>query len=242
MVSRSQMSPEAGSDALLIVTADDYGYRAPYDEGILEAARAGAVDAVSVMVGRRRCEPGPLVETGVEIGLHLELPGVSAGEGGARAGGRERERARRDLLSQLEHFQEVLGGPPAHLDGHHHCHAAPGLAAMVARIASERGLPVRSVSPSHRRLLRCLGIPTPDRLIGRLHASEPALPRLLERAERLPAGVTEWMVHPGHRDPESGSSYDAAREQDLKLILRLSERLRPFRTTHAAALGGRPGR
>jgi predicted glycoside hydrolase/deacetylase ChbG (UPF0249 family) len=235
------MGPEASTEALLIVTADDYGYRAPYDDGIVEAARAGAVDAVSAMVGRQRCEPGPLLEAGVEIGLHLELPGVGAGEGGARAGGRERERARRELLLQLERFEEVFGRPPAHLDGHHHCHAAPGLASMVARVATERGLPVRSVRPSHRRLLRCLGIATPDRLVGRLDASEPALPALLERAERLPAGVTEWMVHPGHRDPESGSSYDEAREEDLKLILSLSERLGPLRTTHAGALGRPPG-
>jgi predicted glycoside hydrolase/deacetylase ChbG (UPF0249 family) len=240
MVSGREMSPEAGTDALLIVTADDYGYRRPYDEGILEAARAGAVDAVSAMVGRR-CEPRPLLETGVEIGLHLELPGISAEERGARAGGHERERARRELILQLERFQELFGRPPAHIDGHHHCHAAAGLASVLARVASERGLPVRSVSPSHRRLLRCLGIPTPDRLIGRLDASEPALPALLERAEGLPAGVTEWMVHPGRRDPDSGSSYDAAREEDLNLVLSLRRRLGPLRTTHAAALGRRPG-
>src|SRR4051794_88448 len=37
---------------VLIITADDYGYSPRYDEGIVEAAGAGAVDSVSVMVTR----------------------------------------------------------------------------------------------------------------------------------------------------------------------------------------------
>ena len=36
----------------LIISADDYGYSPAYDEGILEAAEAEAIDAVSVLVRR----------------------------------------------------------------------------------------------------------------------------------------------------------------------------------------------
>ena len=47
----------------------------------------------------------------------------------------------------------------------------------------------------------------------------------------MPAGITEWMVHPGRRDPASGSSLDAAREEDLMLLLELqaTEVLAPLR-------------
>ena len=45
--------------AAVLITADDYGYAAGYDAGILTAAQAGAVDAVSVMV-MRTPDPGPL--------------------------------------------------------------------------------------------------------------------------------------------------------------------------------------
>jgi predicted glycoside hydrolase/deacetylase ChbG (UPF0249 family) len=225
-------------EAALIVTADDYGYRPSYDAGILEAARAGAVDAVSAMLTRSGCHPEPLLATGVEIGLHLELPeGVtlvaSAGQAAALAALRE----------QLERFEDLFGGPAAFLDGHHHCHAGAGLAEALAHEAGERSLAVRSIDAAHRTLLRRVGVATPDRLVGRLTERQGALPTELrpavEGGGELPAGVTEWMVHPGHPDPGSSSDYDLGREEDLDLLLglRLESRLARARLTHLAALG-----
>ncbi len=57
----------------LIVTADDWGYCERYNAGIEQAARAGAIDAVSAMVLRPDCDPA-IAASGVEVGLHLELP------------------------------------------------------------------------------------------------------------------------------------------------------------------------
>jgi predicted glycoside hydrolase/deacetylase ChbG (UPF0249 family) len=194
-----------GEATVLIITADDYGYAREYNRGILRAAAAGAIDAVGAMVGRRWCEPAPLLDAGVEIGLHLELPGE-------------------EPVAQLERFEALFGRPPAFLNGHHHCHARPGVAAAIAGLAAERGLPVRSVDADHRRMLRAAGVATPDRLIGRMDPSEPALPGLLAqgRGRTPPPGVTEWMVHPGYPDPRSGSSLDEAREEDLDLLLTIS--------------------
>lgn len=227
------------STPVLIVTADDYGYAPAYDEGILEAARAGAIDSVSVMV---LCDPDPhaLNETAVEVGLHLEPP----------AGG---DRLDLEALeAQLARFEELFSRPPAYLDGHKHCHAARGPAALaVARAARRLRLPTRSVSPRHRRLLRCLGVPTPDRLVGRLSETEPAVPeeiRAWVEPDRGPSadapanGVTEWMVHPGRPDSSTGSDYDRGRGEDLRLLLVLGDR-RAWaargvrRRTHAEALG-----
>jgi predicted glycoside hydrolase/deacetylase ChbG (UPF0249 family) len=228
-------------ETALIVTADDYGYAPAYDRGILEAARTRAVDAVSAMVLREGCEPEPLLSTGVEIGLHLELPGWS-GVPVARAGPEERRAAVAACREQLERFEELFGRPAAYLDGHHHCHAAPGLAAALGRVAREHGLPVRSIDARHRRLLRCQGVATQDRLVGRSDESEPAIPAELEPLVRhrrgAPSGVTEWMVHPGYADPAAGSGYDAGREADLALVLELGRReeLLAIRATHAATL------
>src|SRR5690349_2391693 len=108
--------------ARLIITADDYGYSPLYDEGIVEAATARAVDSVSVMVKRRPLEADPLLAAGVELGLHLELA-----EGELAAGD-----ALRELERQLDAFEEALGRPPAYLDGHRHCHARTGLAEALA--------------------------------------------------------------------------------------------------------------
>lgn len=219
----------------LVITADDYGYRPAYDAGILEAVRAGAVDAVSAMV-TRELDPAPLLETRVEVGLHLELAEMPDR---AAAGPAEREEAIDALGAQLTRFEDMFGRPPAYLDGHHHCHAREGLAPDVARIAAARNLPVRSVGARHRRLLRGVGVATSDRLVGRIEETEPPLPEeiaLVLDGGDAPLGVTEWMVHPGHRDPQAASSFDAAREQDLELVVDLSDAIgRVFRRgTHAA--------
>jgi chitin disaccharide deacetylase len=257
MEKASPQTPQTGSHARhassprLILTADDYGYAPGYDAGILDAARAGAVDAVGVMVGvGRDPDPEPLLATGVEIGLHLELGRVEAGRrlglGPApadrrRAGPAARDAAVAELERQLGEFERRCERPPAFVDGHRHCHAAPGLGAAIGRACAERGLPLRSVSASHRRTLRCLGAATQDRLIGRLSDDEPLPPPQITawiETGSGPPGVTEWMVHPGHPDPASGSTYDAGRAEDLELVVRLAREpvLATARSTHAAAL------
>lgn len=193
-------------DRKLIITADDFGLRPSYDAGILEAVRAGAVDAVSVMVLRVSSIPDDLGEAGCAVGLHLEGEGVGSLLSG-------------EVKGQLDDLARLLGRAPDYLDGHHHCHARPGVAEEVAASAASLDLPVRSVSDEHREMLRAAGVRTPDQLIGRFTESQQVLPAELGA---LPEGWTEWMTHPGHPDPDSGSSYDAGRGKDLQALLALS--------------------
>jgi predicted glycoside hydrolase/deacetylase ChbG (UPF0249 family) len=188
----------------LKIVADDFGMSAAYDRGMLEAARAGAIDGAGVMIGRSPDRIGNLLATGIDVGLHLE-----AGEGGELTAG--------GLDAQLGEFERVTGRAPDYLDGHHHCHAG-AIAARVAETAADRAVPVRSVSAEHRELLRAAGVTTCDLLVGRYEEDEPVVPaELLEPA----AGVRsiEWMVHPGHPDPAAGSTYDTGRGEDLAAVL-----------------------
>ena len=217
---------EAERPALLII-ADDWGYSPRYNEGILEAARAGAIDGAGAMVLRGACEPAPLLETGVAVGLHLEV-GEDADAG--------------EVRRQLARFEEIFGRAPAYIDGHHHRHAVPVIELAVAAAALPLGARVRAVDDAQRVRLHAAGVACADRLVGRISEDEDPLPaelaRYMERGE-FPAGVTEWMVHPGRRDPGSGSSLDAAREEDLALLLGLqaTEVLAPLR--EAGRLGSR---
>ena len=202
---------------MLIINADDYGYDPSYDQGIVESARAGAIDGAGAMVMRDGLDPGPLEGTGIAVGLHLEL---------GRAG----------LAEQVALFEDAFGREPEYLDGHHHCHARGRPAVEVANLARERGWPVRSVDARHRRLLRCKGVATADRLVGRMDESEDVLPdeiRAALRGEGMGDGVLEWVVHPGRAARDGRSSYDAGREEDLRVLLELAEepRLRPLRTS-----------
>ena len=229
------MSVESAAEpaaSRLIITADDYGYWPSYNEGILASIEAGAIDAVSAMVDRDHCDPGPLLDTGVEIGLHIEFEG--------RWGPRSGAPARSSLRVQLDRFVDLFHRWPAFLNGHHHCHARPELATPVLQAAQQMNVPVRSVSADHRQWLRERGIATPDLLLGRLKSNEPVEPHQLRD---LPAGVTEWLTHPGYPDGDSGSEYDVARREDLEAVLRARVRERfdrpPWgeaeRTTHAEA-------
>ena len=199
----------------LIITADDYGYWPSYNEGILAAIEAGAICSVSAMVERDHCDPRPLLESGVEVGLHLEFEG--------RWGPRSGAPARTALQVQIDRFVDLFGRWPAFLNGHHHCHARPELATPVYEMARNIKVPVRSVNRDHRQWLRERGIATPDLLVGRLESGGVAEPPELRD---LPKGVTEWFTHPGYPDPEAGSGYDLARREDLDTLLRARVRSR----------------
>ncbi|MEK6277572.1 MAG: ChbG/HpnK family deacetylase [Actinomycetota bacterium] len=222
--------PQPSPDPKLIVAGDDWGASPRYNAGILEAARAGAIDSASAMVLRPCCDPGDLLETGIEIGLHLELPPDLAEDAVAAEPGR-----------QAALFERLFGRPPAYLDGHHHCHAAEPLASAVEKLVLALEVPVRPVGEAHAQRLRRQGIASPDRLVGRVDPGQPVLPDEIAAAldgHGLPDGITEWVVHPGHRDPAHGSSYDEEREEDLALLLELAAEpaLAPARVSHREAL------
>ena len=199
----------------LIITADDYGYWPSYNEGILAAIDSGGIDAVSAMTETPHCDPEPLLELGVEVGLHVDFE--------SRWGARSGASAKTSLRVQMERFTDLFGRWPAFINGHHHCHARPELATPVFEMALQIGCPVRAVGRDHRQWLSERGIDTPDHLIGRIDPEEPAQP---PEIKDLPEGVTEWFVHPGYPDPGSGSSFDEARREDLDLVTRLQLRAR----------------
>ena len=203
------MGMKGADGAALLIVADDWGYSHRYDEGILQAAREGAIDGAGAMVLRGACEAGPLLETGVEVGLHLEI-GEGEGEG--------------EVLRQIERFEAIFGRQPAYIDGHHHRHAMPEIEPDVIAAALRLGIRVRAIDDAQRDRLRAAGVPCAERLIGRILETEGALPLELDRymrGEGPPDGLTEWMVHPGRCDPSAGSSLDSAREADLMLLLEL---------------------
>lgn len=226
--------PGSSIERRLIITADDYGYWPSYNEGILAAIEAGGIDCVSAMTEGPYCDPDPLLEMEIEVGLHVEFEG--------RWGARSGASAQTSLRVQVERFTDLFGRWPAFINGHHHCHARPELATPVFELALQIDCPVRPVGRDHRQWLSERGIRTVDRLIGRLGEDEDVEPPELRH---LPTGTTEWMVHPGYPDTESGSTFDDGRREDLDLVTRLTLRARfdqpvwgnALRSTHREALG-----
>ena len=78
-------------------------------------------------------------------------------------------------------------------------------------------VPVRSQDAEVRQIARSLGIKTPDHFMGE---SGPeaywSRERVLEHLAALPAGVSEFMTHPGYFDDELAySRYGRQRETEL---------------------------
>ncbi len=144
-----------------ILCADDFGLTLGVDDAVLDLAARGRLSAVSAMVTAPawRADASRLraLGAGTELGLHLcftefaPLEGASSLAPGGRPrsqgallaailGGRlRRDDVRREIARQIESFADAVGRRPDFVDGHHHAHQFPLIAALVAEAIAERG-------------------------------------------------------------------------------------------------------
>jgi chitin disaccharide deacetylase len=204
----------------LIVNADDFGYSASVNRGILEAHDNGIVTSTSLMVER----PGA-TEAAVRarerprlgLGLHVEVGSWRTSwlprRGSARSTSSVRARAEEDLRRQLERFRLLVGREPSHLDSHQHRHLAPLVRPAFEEMAAKLGLPLRRVD---RRVRFCgefygqdgRGRPEPEAI------TVDALIRLIESVDDE---VTELCCHPGYTD-DLDDWYRTEREQEVRAL------------------------
>lgn len=136
----------AGTAAILIVNADDWGGSAGATDPILDCVRCGAISSVSAMVFMEDSERAAELARAhaIDAGLHLNLTErFTAAWAPARLLA-EQERIARFLRSsrfapalyhpflaasfdyvvkaQLDEFERLYGVAPHRLDGHHHAH------------------------------------------------------------------------------------------------------------------------
>jgi predicted glycoside hydrolase/deacetylase ChbG (UPF0249 family) len=148
---------------MLVVTADDLGYSAAVDRGIVAAHRDGIVRSTSLLVTfPRAAEAAELAraERGLEVGLHLDLVegwpvcdpasvrSLVDAEGRFLGLGRlfTRLLTRRVRASELAAELRAqaararsLGTPALAWDSHRHVHLFPLVARVVGSVAREQG-------------------------------------------------------------------------------------------------------
>ncbi len=110
-------------------------------------------------------------------------------------------------LDQLEmefraQIEAVLaaGLEPAHLDWHSlRIRDRADIFDVLFRLAREYGLALRVASQSSIEKLQSLGLPTHDHDVLDSYLLDPAnkAARYAELLRKLPAGLSEWAVHPG---------------------------------------------
>jgi chitin disaccharide deacetylase len=219
---------------LLIVNADDFGLTAGVSAGILAAHRHGIVTSTTAIVNREipPDQVGAALDSGIGIGLHVNLTlgppltrALSLVDGSGRfvrdvhqaAGRADPGDVDREIAAQVERFEKLFRRRPTHLDSHHHVGMYSPVREIVLRWAAHLGVPVRSQGPLARHMARAAGLATPDHFFGDSGPGPYWTPeRTLAHLRRLPAGVSEFMTHPGFCDDELAySRYGRQREAEL---------------------------
>lgn len=222
---------------VLIVNADDFALTAGVSRGILEAHRSGIVTSTTLLVNREipPAQVEELKASGLGVGVHLNLtlgspvsdprrvPSLVDLEGrfvrdALQAAARAKpDEARIELGTQIDVFRHIMGRFPTHLDTHHHVGRHDPILDLVLDFAQALKVPVRSQDETVRGAARRLGLRTPDHFMGE-SGPEPywSRERTLEQLAALPAGVSEFMTHPGYFDDELAySRYGRQRETEL---------------------------
>ena len=114
--------------------------------------------------------------------------------------------AERELASQLERFERLVGHAPTHLDSHQHVHRDMPARRALRRAGERLGVPVRHFTP---------GITYSRAFFGQDGKGNPfpeaiTAEALVELIEALPPGVTELACHPA-AEAEGKSVYDTER-------------------------------
>ncbi|HZJ55636.1 MAG TPA: ChbG/HpnK family deacetylase [Myxococcaceae bacterium] len=216
----------------LIINADDLGYDPAVSEGIVLAMRSGVVTSSTLMVNLPHSEHGAALARGLSVGLHLNLSRGTPVSGGfppsllragafdeALVGSLSPDAVAEEAEAQLARAEELLGGPPTHVDVHRHLHRFPAVLEGVSRVAGSRGLPVRALDETMRAQLRRAGVRTTDHFVG--EASGEAYWTELRFAETVAAlaeGITELMCHPGYPPRQTHTSYALQRAVELATL------------------------
>jgi predicted glycoside hydrolase/deacetylase ChbG (UPF0249 family) len=195
-----------------IVNADDLGMSAEIDRGIFEAHDGGIVTSTSLIVD------GPDAEAAIQqtrqrpdlgLGIH-----VAFDVGGKRlVDAQDLDGVQRELDRQLTAFLRLTGGPPDHIDSHHHVHSLFNVARLFLEAGRRYGVPVRGFSDVVY-VGRFYGQPE----FGRTDMSMISVDALASLLQSLKPGVSEVSCHPGHLRTRPDAVYNREREEELRTL------------------------
>jgi len=208
------------ADRVLIVNADDFGRSAAVNDGIMRGHEHGIVNSASLMV--RWPDAAPAAElargTDLSVGLHLDLGEWAYRDGEWRAvyevlEAESPDAVERELASQLERFERLVGHAPTHLDSHQHVHRDIPARRALRRAGKRLGVPVRHFTPE---------ITYSGAFFGQDGKGNPfpeaiTVEALVSVIEGLPPGITELACHPAAA-AEGASVYDEERVVEVNSL------------------------
>jgi chitin disaccharide deacetylase len=197
---------------LAIINADDLGMSEEIDRGIFEAFDRGIVTSASLLVdGPHAVEAVRQVRqrSDVSLGIH-----VAFDERGRWLINAQDQRAvQREIDRQLEAFVRLTGGPPTHIDSHHHVHRLFNVAWQFLEAGVRYHCPVRGFSEVFF-VGRFWGQPE----FGRTDVTKISTDYLLTILRSIGPGVSEISCHPGRMESRPDAQYNREREVELQSL------------------------
>ena len=144
----------------IAVCLDDFGLHEGVNDAALALADLGRLTAISCMVGAPAWRSGApslarLDPQHIDVGLHLDLTQHPLAPASHRplpvlvalSAARliERRRLLAEINAQLDAFEQEMGRPPAHVDGHQHVHQFP----VIRELLIEAALNARHEADRH---------------------------------------------------------------------------------------------
>ncbi|XP_051970604.1 carbohydrate deacetylase [Xyrauchen texanus] len=167
----------------LVVTGDDFGYCERRNLGIVDCFKAGGISNVSLLVNAVSAKHAADLAKRyhLPIGIHANLSeglpmsqelksstllnkdGFFHGKMGFRevlqSGQLKMSEVEVELRAQINHFYELVGHMPSHMDGHQHVHVLPEVREVFARVLSDFGITYTRV-PVEPGLKFCTFLPS----------------------------------------------------------------------------------
>jgi len=205
----------------LIVNADDLGYSAGVNRGILEAHHDGIVTSASLMVRWPAAAEAAIVARdcpGLSLGLHIDL-----GEWAYRDGRwielyhvvdlEDQAAIEREVERQLDTFCALTTRKPTHLDSHQHVHRQEPVRSVVRELGRRLAVPIRHDWSAARYSGTFYGQTTTGESLDDAISVES----LIHVLKRLPSGVTELGCHPGYAN-DADTMYAAERAVEVATL------------------------
>lgn len=220
--------------AKLIVNADDFGYSAGINYGIIECHIHGIVNSATMMMnmsGTNHAIELAKQFPSLKVGIHLVLtcgrpllnhvPSLVDKEGNFKSLSHlmndrdiDLDELEREWTAQIDAFYQA-GLTPNHFDSHHHVHGFEEFYPVVKSLSEKYGLPVRKTG--HIANLPYYSDVFFDDFYSD-NVSESYFEALQQRVEN--DQTIEIMTHPGFIDHEilNGSSYNLQRVKETYIL------------------------
>jgi len=195
----------------LIINADDFGHSRIFNTEIIKLLKEGKIRSTTVMVKRIDYRQNDQIEelknlrkNDISIGIHFEMD--------------ENGNMKSQIEQQYSIFLKIFGFVPSHFDIHMPKYRLiEEAAAEIINFGNEKGIAVRNLG------INKIGKHTSEKAF---FATNHTIEEIYNYIENMEEGKSyEIIVHPGRFDPESTSSLNKEREEDIKKVNLINEKI-----------------